>query len=392
MVDRRSDLRPPWFDVALVALLIVVAVVTRESSNFDGGAVPNEADALSMVLSVGMILPLLWRRRFPIQVLAVAHIAYFTRLFLGYSTDGASNPAVLIAVYSAGAYALRPAGDVARVIVGVLTAGGLAVAVGLDLFTVGTVVVMLATWIAAAVIGDTVYTRRRYQEALEERARALEIERDQSARLAAQEERARISRELHDVWAHTLTTVVVQAGAAEEVLDSSPEDARKALGRIQHAGRQALVEVRRLIASDPDAPSERRPPAPGLSSLPDLVEEFGRSRVPVELSLEGTLDDLPTDVGLSAYRIVQQALTNTLSHGGPGVSARVHVRREDGSLFIDVVDDGLGAAAVSDPSRGGHGLIGMRERVALFGGELKAGPRPEGGFAVHARIPLEVRA
>jgi signal transduction histidine kinase len=242
------------------------------------------------------------------------------------------------------------------------------------------------------VIGDTVYTRRRYQEALEERARALEIERDQSARLAAQEERARISRELHDVWAHTLTTVVVQAGAAEEVLDSSPEDARRALGRIQHASRQALAEVRRVIASDPDAPSERRPPAPGVSSLPDLAEELGRSGVPVELSLSGALDDLPKDVGLSAYRIVQQALTNTLAHGGPGVSARVDVRRENGALLIDVVDDGLGAKAVSDPSRRGHGLIGMRERVALFGGELQAGPRPEGGFAVHARIPLEVPA
>ncbi len=391
-MDRRSALRPPWFDVALVALLILVAVVTRESSNFDGGAVPHEADALSMVLAIAMILPLLWRRRFPIQVVVLAHAVYFARLFLGYSPDGASNPTVLIAVYSVGAYAARPAGDIARVVVGVLAAAGLAVSVAVDLFEFPTVVVMFATWIAAAVIGDTVYSRRRYQEALEERARALEIERDQSARLAAQEERARISRELHDVWAHTLTMVVVQAGAADEVLESSPEDARRALGRIQHASRQALVEVRRLIASDPDAPSERRPPAPGLSSLPDLVEELGRSGVPVELSLAGSLDDLPPDVGFSAYRIVQQALTNTLSHGGPGVSARVDVRRENGSLLIDVEDDGLGAKAVSDPARGGRGLIGMRERVALFGGELKAGPRPEGGFAVRARIPLETPA
>lgn len=389
-MDRRSASRPPWFDVALVALLIVVAVVTQDASNFDGGAVPHGSGALAMVLSIAMILPLLWRRRFPIQALAVTIIVYFVRLFLGYSPDGAASTTALIAVYSVGAYAPRPAGDVARVVAGVLLAGGLAISVALDQFKVATVAVMLATWIAAAVIGDTVYTRRRYQETLEERTRALEVERDQSARLAAQEERARISRELHDVWAHTLTMVVVQAGAAEEVLDSSPEEARRALGRIQHASRHALAEVRRLIASDPDAPSERRPPAPGLSSLPDLVEELGRSGVPVELSLAGSLDDLPTDVGLSAYRIVQQALTNTLSHGGPGVSARVHVRRENGSLLIDVVDDGLGAAAASDPSDRGRGLIGMRERVALFGGELKAGPRPEGGFAVHARIPLEV--
>ncbi len=391
-MDLRSALRPPWFDLALVALLMVVAVFTQDTSNLDGGAVPRQPDALAMVLSIAMILPLLWRRRFAIQALTVATIIYFVRLFLGYSPDGSANTAMLIAIYSVGAYASRPAGDVARVLAGVLVAAGLAVAVAVDLFTVRTVAVMFATWIAAAFIGDTVYTRRRYQAALEERARALEVERDQSARLAAQEERARISRELHDVWAHTLTTVVVQASAAEEVLDSSPEDARMALTRIQHAGRQALAEVRRLMASDPDAPSERRPPAPGLSSLPDLVEELGRSGVPVELSLEGSLDGLPTDVGLAAYRIVQQALTNTLSHGGPGVSARVDVRREDGSLLIDVVDDGLGAKAASDDAHRGRGLIGMRERVALFGGELKAGPRPEGGFAVHARIPLEVPA
>ncbi|HZD17630.1 MAG TPA: sensor histidine kinase [Actinomycetota bacterium] len=391
-MDRRSALRPPWFDVALVALLIFIAVVTRRASSFDGGAVPDEPDVLSMVLAVAMVLPLLWRRAFPIQALAVAHVVYFARLFLGYSPDGASNTTVLFAIYSVGAYAPRPTGLVAGVVAGVLVAAGLAISAALDQFTLGTVAVMSVSWIAVAVIGDTVYTRRRYQEALEERARALELERDQRARLAVQEERARISRELHDVWAHTLTTVVVQAGAAEEVLDSSPEAARTALGRIQHAGRQALAEVRRLIASDPNAPSERRPPAPGLSSLPDLAEELGRSGVPVQLSLATSLDDLPPDVGLSAYRIVQQALTNTLTHGGPGVTARVDVRREDRSLLIDVVDDGLGASVAPDPSRRGRGLIGMRERVALFGGELEAGPRPEGGFAVHARIPLEVPA
>jgi signal transduction histidine kinase len=389
MDDPRAALRPPWFDVALVALLIVVAVVTPDSSSFDAGAVSDETDALAMALSIGAVLPLLWRRRFPIAVLAATGTLYFVRLFLGYAPDGAVTPAVLIATYSVGAYAPRPAGDVARVVAGVLVVAGLLVSVALDQFTVGSVAVMTATWVAAAFVGDTVYSRRRYQEALEERARELEIERDQRAKLAAQEERARISRELHDVWAHTLTMVVVQAGAAEEVLDSSPEETRRALGRIQHASRQALAEVRRVIASDPDAPSERRPPAPGVSSLPDLAEELQRSGVPVELSLAGGLEDLPKDVGLSAYRIVQQALTNTLTHGGPGVSARVDVRRENGALLIEVVDDGLGASAPTDPSRRGHGLIGMRERVALFGGERRAGPRPDGGFAVHARIPLE---
>jgi signal transduction histidine kinase len=391
-VHQRSALRPPWLDIALVGVLIVLAVVAQDASNFDGGAVPKDPDALAMVLSVAMVLPLLWRRRFPIPVIAATTVTYFARLFLGYSQYGAADLTVLIAIYSVSAYAPRPAGTVARVVAGVVIAAGFLTCVALEQFTLRSVGVMYATCVAVAVVGDTVYSRRRYQEALEERARALEVERDQSARLAAQEERARISRELHDVWAHTLTTVVVQAGAAEEVLDTSPEEARRALGRIQHASRQALTEVRRLIASDPDAPSERRPPTPGLSSIPDLVEEVGRSGLPVELTLADGLGDLPPDVGFAAYRIVQQALTNTLMHGGPGASARVDVRREDRTLLIDVVDDGLGAKAASDVSHRGRGLIGMRERVALFGGELKAGPRPEGGFAVHARIPLEVSA
>ena len=172
-VDRREAFRPPWFDVALVALLILVAVVTRGADGFDGGAVPTESDALAMVLSLATILPLLWRRRFPIQVLVAAHVFFFLRLSLGYSPDGALNPAVLISAYTVGAYAPRPAGDVVRVVAGVIVVGALAVSAALEQYTAGTVVVMAGTWIAVAVIGDTVYARRRYQQALEERARAL---------------------------------------------------------------------------------------------------------------------------------------------------------------------------------------------------------------------------
>lgn len=233
------------------------------------------------------------------------------------------------------------------------------------------------------------YIRRRYQEALEERARQLEADQEERARLAIQEERARISREFHDIWAHTLSLVAVQAGAADEVFDESPELARQALSRIQQAARRALAEVRRLIASDTTETSPPHlDPVPGLGDLDRLVEELGRAGVPVALSITGPIDDLPEDVGLSAYRIVQQALTNTLSHGGPGVTARVDVRKANGELLIDVVDNGQGLPARPDPARRGRGLIGMRERAMLFGGDLVAGPRPEGGFAVHARIPM----
>ena len=387
-MDRRPVFRPPWFDVGLVVVLVIVGLVDQAVSSADA-SFPNEPDLLAAIGTVLIVLPLLWRRRFPIIVMAVVTLGYFARLFLGYEPDGAATNAALIAVYSVGAYAERPDALVAMVVGALAVAGGLAWAVSLDYYPLSTVAVMVAFWIASAFLGETVSTRRRYQTALEERARSLEAQRDERARLAVREERARISREFHDVWAHTLTSVVVQAGAAEEVLDESPEAARKALVSIQRASRQALAEVRRLIASDSDGSPERRAPTPGLANLPDLVEELGRSGVPVDLSVTGSLDDLPGDIGLSAYRIVQQALTNTLSHGGAGVTARVHVRPANGDLLIDVIDDGHLTPPAGEPVRRGRGLIGMRERVALFGGDLLAGPRPEGGFGVHARIPIE---
>jgi signal transduction histidine kinase len=387
-MDRRPASRPPWLDVGLVVVLVMVGLVDQGVSSVEA-SFPNEPDLLAVTCTVLIVLPLLWRRRFPIIVMAAVTLGYFVRLFLGYEPDGAATNAALIAVYSLGAYAERPDAFVAAVVGALAVAGGLAWAVSLDYYPPTTVAVMVAFWIASGFLGETVYTRRRYQAALEERARSLEAERDKRARLAAQEERARISREFHDIWAHTLTTVVVQAGAAEEVLDKWPEAARKALVSIQRAGRRALAEVRRLIASDSDGSPERRAPTPGLANLPDLVEELGLSGVPVELSITGSLDDLPGDIGLSAYRIVQQALTNTLSHGGAGVSARVDVRRANGDLLIDVVDDGRSTPPAGEPVRQGRGLIGMRERVALFGGDLLVGPGPEGGFGVHARIPIE---
>jgi len=387
-MDRRPVFRPPWFDIGLVVVLVVIGLVDQAASSGEA-SFPNEPDLLAAIGTVLIVLPLLWRRRFPIIVMAVVTLGYFARLFLGYEPDGAATNAALIAVYSVGAYGERPDAFVAMVVGALAVASGLSLAVSLDYYPISTVAVMVAFWIASAFLGESVYTRRRYQAALEERARSLEAERDERARLAAQEERARISREFHDVWAHTLTSMVVQAGAAEEVLDESPEAARKALVSIQQASRQALAEVRRLIASDSDGSPERRAPTPGLANLPELVEELGRSGVPVDLSVTGSLGDLPGDIGLSVYRIVQQALTNTLSHGGAGVTARVDVRRANGDLLIDVVDDGHSTPPAGQPVRRGRGLIGMRERVALFGGDLLAGPRPEGGFGVHARIPIE---
>jgi signal transduction histidine kinase len=239
----------------------------------------------------------------------------------------------------------------------------------------------------AWVLGD----RARVQRALaaELRARALRLERDRAedARQAVASERARIARELHDVVAHHVSMMVVQAEAGP--VATEPARAAGAFEAIAATGRQALVEMRRLLGvlrSDGDqVPSLA--PQPGLAEVPSLVEQVGRAGLRVELVVEGAQVPLPAGVDLSAYRIVQEALTNAVKHGGPG-RARVLVRYGEDDLRLRVVDEGRAGGPATAGGRAGVGLVGMRERVHLFGGELHAGPGPDGGFTVDARLPI----
>jgi signal transduction histidine kinase len=238
-------------------------------------------------------------------------------------------------------------------------------------FTVVTLVVML---LVRRVLGDR-----------ERRAQIAERERDVAAREAVVEERARIARELHDAIAHNVSMMVVQAGAERRVLDSSRGSTREVLTTIEQIGRGALTEMRRLVGmlrSDADDP---RAPQPGLDDVPTLVTQVREAGLPVELRIEGERRDLPVGVELSAYRIVQEALTNALKHAGDA-SASVSIRYGADALELEIVDDGTGGAARSEG--GGHGLVGMRERVALFGGRFDARRSPGGGFVVRAKLPI----
>jgi len=210
----------------------------------------------------------------------------------------------------------------------------------------------------------------------------------ESVRRAVSEEQARIARELHDVIAHTVSVMVVQAGAAGDVFDASPEQARTALSSIEEAGRDALGELRRLLgAVRPDAISTPAPPQPGLAHLDDLTEPLRAAGLKVVVTREGTPMVLPPGVDVSAYRIVQEALTNTLRHARATL-AEVTFRYGPDAIEIDVVDDGRGAPGGSGDGPG-FGLIGMRERAALLGGILEVGPTSHGGYRVHARLPLD---
>jgi signal transduction histidine kinase len=219
----------------------------------------------------------------------------------------------------------------------------------------------------------------------ERRARLAERERDVAAREAVVEERARIARELHDAIAHNVSMMVVQAGAERRVIDPERGATKEVLATIERIGRDALTEMRRLVGMLRSPSADELAPQPGLRDLPTLVAQVGEAGLPVELKLEGEPRQLPVGIELSAYRIIQEALTNALKHAGQA-HAVVRVRYGDDSLELEIVDDGSGGQA--PVASGGHGLAGMRERVALYGGRLDAGRRPSGGFVVRVLLPV----
>ncbi|MGW1010515.1 sensor histidine kinase [Streptomyces termitum] len=257
-------------------------------------------------------------------------------------------------------------------------------------------VIMTVPFALAWVLGDSLRTRRAYFAQLEERAARLEQEREAQAKVAVAAERARIARELHDVVAHNVSVMVVQADGAAYVMDSSPETAKQALETIAGTGRQALAEMRRLLGilrTGEHQEAGEYVPQPDVEQIAELVEQVRGAGLTVDLTVEGTPRELPTGVGLTAYRIVQEALTNTRKHGGPDAGARVRLVYFDDGLGLLVEDDGRGAPQEMYEDGGadgrGHGMIGMRERVGMVGGTLDAGPRPGGGFRVSALLPLK---
>ena len=332
---------------------------------------------------LGTSVPLLWRRRAPITVLVLV----LASIAIPDATDGIANNAsapfagLLVAAYAAGAYTSPREGWIAGGVIGALVAL-MAVSNGEDVIGDAVFIggILYAVWGAAMIVRS----RHELAAALAARTVELEHEREENARLAVAEERARIARELHDVVAHNLSIIVVQAGAERRALGTEHPQTTEVLETIEDTGRAAMAEMRRLLGMLRRSDDELAlAPQPSLRHLDDLVEQVREAGMPVDLRIEGTPRPLAPGIDLSAYRIVQEALTNALKHAGPA-RARVTVRYGASELDIEIADDGTNAAAVS----GGHGLIGMRERVAAHGGELQAGPDPAGGYAVRARLPL----
>jgi signal transduction histidine kinase len=331
--------------------------------------------------------PVAVRRRWPLGALVVSCVGVLVHILADWP-EGALPATVLLLTYTVGAWCSTRRGLVGVGVVSVVVVLlGLGDSPGLD--AVGVVAVILqfaAVWaIGVALRSRRAATDARVREA-DERA---EAERQSAARVLA-EERLRIAQELHDVVAHSMSVIAVQAGVGAHVLDERPDQARAALEAISATSRGTLTELRRLLGVLRDSDGARsHAPAPGLSDLPHLVDEVRTAGVPAALHVEGHPGAVHAGVELSAYRIVQEALTNVIKHAGHPTRVDVNVRYAPYGLSVEVVDDGRGAAQVrnGDSEGSGHGLIGMRERVDVWGGELTVGPAPGGGYRVRAQLP-----
>jgi signal transduction histidine kinase len=374
LVPRAVEHRDPIL-VALLAGSAFVEVLLSGRSLVDA------------VVGAAIALPLLARRRAPLLVLVGVIAISYAGYAAGPDVGGDLQAWVVlnVALYSVAAHCERR-----RAI-----AGAAVTAAFLLLFEIprlvegGRVEDVVAEWLLLGgvwTLGRWVRQRRSRTDDLERHAAELAADREALAREAVADERARIAREMHDAVAHSVSVMVLQAGAAEQVLAASPERARESLVTIQDAGREAIVELRRMLGllRDPSADAELAP-QPGLGRLDALLEQVRAAGLPVELTIEGEPTRLAPGIDRSVYRIVQEGLTNALKYAGPA-HATVRIRYHERAVELEVLDDGRGPDA--DWNRG-FGILGMRERAALYGGTLDARARPGGGYALHASLPLE---
>jgi signal transduction histidine kinase len=378
--------RPPLSDALLAGVLAALAVAAYASAGADTPSPALGPAWFGWVLLPAIHVPLVWRRVTPTLTIALTGTATGVFYLLGYDA-GSASLAVLVALYSVTAYGTRQDGVVAAVVSGCFVTAGLLVAAaqGIDLGPVE-VVLNYGIFVTAWALGERTRTRRDLVAQLTLRADEAERSRELATRLAVSDERARIARELHDLVAHTVSVMVVQAGGGRRAAERDAGRAAEALGAVEATGRAALGELRRMVGvlRDPDS-GVLLSPQPGLDAVQELVARVGDAGLPVRLTVTGTPRDHATVVELTAYRLVQEALTNVLKHAGTVRRVEVRLHHAECALELHVRDDGRGAGLDRDAP--GTGLLGMRERVALVGGTLTTGPRVGGGFEVRAVLP-----
>jgi len=395
-------------DTLLAALLLLFDLLLYISnSELDD---PVQPWYVAIPLDIAVVTPLVFRRKRPLIAAYIVYAVSYAHSTLDLGASGAI--ALAVSLYSVLVYVGRKQG--------LIYAGALVVAAAVAILPQPQPVWALESFLSLFaiafcwVLGEFMYARRAYQRELEARLHLLETERDQAARIAVAEERGRIARELHDVVAHSVSVMVVQADGAALALNAKPELAGRALRTISETGRGALGELRRLldVLRNDHGDGEPRVPQPDAAALGDLAERMRGAGMPVDLEMEGELGTLPAGLSLGIYRIVQESLTNTLKHAGAGAHAAVRVQLTGDQVEVVVRDDGAGRARrleeVGAPGpangllvpgkqpaprlsvAGGNGLIGMRERANVYGGTLEVGPAAGGGWQVRAVLPVRL--
>ncbi|WP_308298753.1 sensor histidine kinase [Streptomyces sp. GESEQ-35] len=379
--DRLRALPPGAMDVLVVG---VVGMFTGPDAAVNEPPY-QQADRLTWLLLAISLLALLWRRRWPVPVAVVTGAACAGWALHGHIGELLNLP-VIVALYT-----VAVQGDRRRTLwtglVAALTSGVVALWVGKDVVNPQGLPVLEMLWpLVPLLLGEVVRTRRELLAEYADRAARAEAEREREAARLVREERVRIARELHDVVAHTVTAMTVQAGVALETIDVRPDMARQAMRQVRDSGKDAVRELRATVGVLREGDGEPIEPAPGIERLPEMVERFAGGGISITLRQEGAPDGLPPVVALAAYRIVQEALTNVVKHSGARHAA-VSVVRRDGTLAVEVVDDGSPSPPSPQGPTSGFGLVGMRERAAAAGGIIEFGAAPGGGFRVRAELP-----
>jgi signal transduction histidine kinase len=381
----KALLRSYGFDVLIV--LAAVEMAAEVALRYGAPDGPTSPKWFAVPATALIVLPLVARRRFPFAApvavwVVAALLSFVDGRLVGFTT--AASVAGLVAAFLLGNLPDRVQARVGLVVV---LAGAATLMYNNPSHTLGELIIIPTMFLIGWLAGLALRQRAAQAEDAEERAARAERERAVATRIAVAEERARIARELHDIVAHSVSVMVLQVGAVRHRLPPALADDRDALMDVEKAGRGALAEMRRLLGAMHDGQEAELAPQPGLDDLDALAERVGRAGLAVRFHVEGDAVQLPRAVDLSAYRIVQEGLTNSLKHSGAN-QADITVRYGNDDLELEVRDDGVGAAS-SDGL--GHGLVGIQERVKIYGGEMSAGAGPEGGFVLTARLPLEAQ-
>lgn len=375
-------------DLLFAGLIAVLVVIDVASAGVGGG---READLAAYVLVVSGAAALAWRRRRPVIVLGVVATVLVVFWARGHvSLLPVLGLPSLYAVAVHGENRRRAWIAIAVVSAALMAAASVTVLDTADGFSYFSAASMAAYLAGGTMVGVLIRNRERIFVDTERRAVEAEADRLAEAQRAVALERIRIAREMHDVVAHGMSVIAVQAAAAQEIAHTDPDKTVEVLASIETVGRESLSEMRRMLGvlrSD-DEPGTSFAPQPTLSDVAEVVAQSVGSGVATKLVITGNMRDLPPGVELAAFRIVQEALTNVRRHGGQWASAVVQVGYDSDAVTISITDDGVGVAPSLTESSGGNGLIGMRERVETYGGELSAGPRPGGGFLVQATLPV----